>query len=131
MCGHHQNVFEHVRGVFADVELLHDIHERIEPRDAMRLLKEVEPFRPYFMEDPVAPESNDYFRQIRAATTVPIAMGELFNSPHEWVPLIKERLNRLHSCAYQPDGRVSRAPARLPRWPSSLTCARPGMVRAI
>jgi mannonate dehydratase len=85
-------MFEHVRGVFADVELLHDIHERIEPRDAMRLLKEVEPFRPYFMEDPVAPESNDYFRQIRAATTVPIAMGELFNSPHEWVPLIKERL---------------------------------------
>jgi mannonate dehydratase len=85
-------MFEHVRGVFPDVELLHDIHERIEPRDAIRLLKAVEPFRPYFMEDPVAPEANDYFRQIRAATTVPIAMGELFNSPHEWVPLIKERL---------------------------------------
>lgn len=86
-------MFEHVRGEFGDdLELLHDVHERIEPRDAIRLLKELEKFRPYFIEDPVAPEANDYFRQIRAATTVPIAMGELFNSPHEWVPLIRERL---------------------------------------
>ena len=86
-------MFEHVRNAFGDeLELLHDIHERIEPRDAIRLLKELERFRPFFIEDPVAPEANDYFRQIRAATTVPIAMGELFNSPHEWVPLIKDRL---------------------------------------
>jgi mannonate dehydratase len=86
-------MFEHVRSVFGDEpEFLHDIHERIEPRDAIRLLKDLERFRPFFIEDPVAPEANDYFRQIRAATTVPIAMGELFNSPHEWVPLIKERL---------------------------------------
>ncbi|MBM3847024.1 MAG: starvation-sensing protein RspA [Verrucomicrobia bacterium] len=86
-------MFDHVRTEFGDdLELLHDIHERIEPRDAIRLLKELERFRPFFIEDPVAPEANDYFRQIRAATTVPIAMGELFNSPHEWVPLIKERL---------------------------------------
>jgi len=49
------------------------------------LLKELEPFRPYFLEDPIAPEANDYFRQMRTATTVPIAMGELFNSPHECV----------------------------------------------
>ena len=86
-------MFEHIREIFGeDVELLHDIHERIEPRDAVRLLKDLERFRPYFIEDPVAPEANDYFRQLRAATTVPIAMGELFNSPHEWVPLIKDRL---------------------------------------
>ncbi len=86
-------MFEHVRSEFGDeLELLHDVHERIEPRDAIRLLKELERFRPFFIEDPVAPEANDYFRQIRAATTVPIAMGELFNSPHEWVPLIQQRL---------------------------------------
>jgi mannonate dehydratase len=86
-------MFEHVRQVYGDdLELLHDVHERVEPRDAIRLLKELERYRPFFIEDPVAPEANDYFRQIRAATTVPIAMGELFNSPHEWVPLIKERL---------------------------------------
>jgi mannonate dehydratase len=86
-------MFEHIRTTCGDdVELLHDMHERVEPRDAIRLLKELERYRPFFIEDPVAPEANDYFRQIRAATTVPIAMGELFNSPHEWVPLIKDRL---------------------------------------
>ena len=86
-------MFEHIRNACGDeIELLHDVHERIEPRDAIRLLKELERYRPFFIEDPVTPEANDYFRQIRAATTVPIAMGELFNSPHEWVPLIKDRL---------------------------------------
>jgi mannonate dehydratase len=86
-------MFEAIRAACGDdVELLHDVHERVEPRDAIRLLKELERYRPFFIEDPIAPEANDYFRQIRAATTVPIAMGELFNSPHEWVGLIKERL---------------------------------------
>jgi mannonate dehydratase len=86
-------MFEHIRNTCGDdIELLHDVHERVEPRDAIRLLKELERYRPFFIEDPVTPEANEYFRQIRAATTVPIAMGELFNSPHEWVPLIKDRL---------------------------------------
>lgn len=86
-------MFEHIRQKFGeDLELLHDMHERVEPRDAIRLLKELERFRPFFIEDPLPPEANDYFRQMRSATTIPIAMGELFNSPHEWVPLIKDRL---------------------------------------
>jgi mannonate dehydratase len=86
-------MFDHIRTTCGEeIELLHDMHERVEPRDAIRLLKELERYRPFFIEDPIAPEANDYFRQIRAATTVPIAMGELFNSPHEWVGLIKERL---------------------------------------
>jgi len=86
-------MFEHIRNTCGDdVELLHDVHERVEPRDVIRLLKELERYRPFFIEDPVSPEANDYFRQMRAATIVPIAMGELFNSPHEWVPLIKDRL---------------------------------------
>jgi len=86
-------MFEHIRNTCGeDIELLHDMHERVEPRDAIRLLKEVERYRPFFMEDPLPPEANEYFRQMRAATTVPIAMGELFNSPHEWTSLIKDRL---------------------------------------
>ncbi|HIG27652.1 MAG TPA: starvation-sensing protein RspA [Verrucomicrobiales bacterium] len=86
-------MFEHIRDKCGDqVELLHDIHERIEPRDAIKLLKELEIYRPFFIEDPIAPEANDYFRQLRQTTTVPIAMGELFNSPHEWVGLMSERL---------------------------------------
>ena len=85
--------FEHVRAKFGDnIELLHDVHERIEPIHAVQLCKELEPYHPFFVEDPLPPEANGYFKQLRQQTTVPLAMGELFNSPHEWTPLITERL---------------------------------------
>ena len=86
-------MFAHIRETCGDtIELLHDIHERIEPIEAIRLCKELEQYRPFFIEDPLSPEQNGWFAQLRAQTTVPLAMGELFNSPHEWVPLIKDRL---------------------------------------
>ncbi|MEK7686528.1 MAG: enolase C-terminal domain-like protein [Verrucomicrobiota bacterium] len=86
-------MFEHIRSKCGDdVELLHDVHERVEPIDAINLLKELEKYKPFFIEDPFAPEQNGYFRMLRQQTSVPVAMGELFNSPHEWVGLISERL---------------------------------------
>jgi len=86
-------MFERIRAKFGPkLELLHDIHERIHPLDALRLLKAVEPYRPFFIEDPVAPEDIGYFKLFRQQTAVPLAMGELFNNPHEWVGLITERL---------------------------------------
>jgi mannonate dehydratase len=75
-----------------EIELLHDIHERVSPIQAVQFAKDVEQFRLFFLEDPVSPEDIGYFRQIRSQCATPIAMGELFNSPHEWNPLISERL---------------------------------------
>jgi mannonate dehydratase len=86
-------MFEHIRKTCGDeIELLHDVHERVPPIDAIRLIKDLEPYRPYFIEDPFAPESNGYFAMLRRQTSVPIAMGELFNNPHEWTDLITGRL---------------------------------------
>ncbi len=86
-------LFEHLRIKLGDdVELLHDIHERISLNQAVNLCKSLEPYRPFFVEDPFPPEENDHFRILRQQTSVPIAMGELFNSQHEYVPLIKDRL---------------------------------------
>lgn len=75
-----------------EIELLHDVHERITPTQALQMCKDVEKFRLFFFEDPLSPEDIAWFRLIRQACTTPIAMGELFNSPHEWSPLISERL---------------------------------------
>ncbi|NND08961.1 MAG: starvation-sensing protein RspA [Saprospiraceae bacterium] len=73
-----------------EVELLHDIHERVQPLDAIRMIQALEDYHPFFIEDPFSPENNRYFEMLREHTTVPIAMGELFNSPHEWVdPMVK------------------------------------------
>ncbi|HEU4636929.1 MAG TPA: enolase C-terminal domain-like protein [Edaphobacter sp.] len=75
-----------------DVNLLHDVHERLSPNQAVEFCKQAEPFGMFFIEDPLSPEDLDYFKQIRSNCTTPIAMGELFNSPHEWQPLIEGRL---------------------------------------
>jgi len=75
-----------------EVELLHDMHERYPPNMAVQFAKAVEPLRLFFLEDSLSPEDIAYFRQIRQACTTQLAMGELFTSPHEWRPLIDERL---------------------------------------
>jgi mannonate dehydratase len=75
-----------------EIELLHDVHERLTDSQAMWLMKRVEEYRPFFIEDPVSPEQIGYFKHMRAQSTTAIAMGELFNSPHEFVGLISERL---------------------------------------
>jgi mannonate dehydratase len=75
-----------------EVELLHDVHERITPTQAVQFCKDCEQFKMFFVEDPVSPEDIAWFRLIRQQCATPLAMGELFNSPHEWNPLIAERL---------------------------------------
>jgi len=86
-------LFEHLRTKLGDeVELLHDVHERVTLNQAINLCRALEPYRLFFLEDPFPPEENDHFRLLRQQTSVPIAMGELFNTQHEYVPLIKERL---------------------------------------
>ena len=85
--------FEHFRSTFGwEVELIYDIHERLPPIMGLGLAKELEPFRLFFLEDLFAPEDNDYFRLVREQTSTPIAMGELYNNPHEMIPMVKDRL---------------------------------------
>ena len=85
--------FEHFRSTFGwDLELIYDIHERLPPIMGLGLAKELEPFRLFFLEDLFAPEDNDYFRLVREQTSTPIAMGELYNNPHEMIPMVKDRL---------------------------------------
>jgi mannonate dehydratase len=86
-------MMEHVRSaVGEEVELLHDIHERLRPIEAVQFAKDVEQFKLFFLEDPLAPEDLEWFRHIRQQCATPIAMGELFNNPREWQPLIAEKL---------------------------------------
>ena len=86
-------LFDHIRPALGDeVELLHDVHERLVPIDAVRLAKELEPHRLFFLEDILPPEQIEWFRMVRQQCTTPLAMGELFNHPLEWRELVSERL---------------------------------------
>lgn len=87
-----RHLFESIRKEFGnEIELIHDVHERIQPNDAINLCKDLEQFRPFFIEDPLSPENNDYFDLLRSKTSVPIAMGELYNNLHEWLRPMSNR----------------------------------------
>lgn len=83
-------MFNVVRKVCGEeVELLHDIHERVQPMDAINMIKALEDYNPYFIEDPFSPENMEWFQQLRMNTSVPIAMGELFNNINEFkMPMV-------------------------------------------
>jgi mannonate dehydratase len=86
-------MLEACRKEFGDeVELLHDVHERLAPTQGLQFARDVEEFKLFFLEDLFSPEDLGWFRLARQQCATPMAMGELFNSPHEWTPLIAERL---------------------------------------
>ena len=103
-------LFAYLRKELGDeIELLHDMHERLAPIDAIGLAKELEPYRLFFLEDPFAPEDVGYFKILRQQCAVPIAMGELFNNPNEWLDLISGRLIDFIRCHLSQVGGLSAA----------------------
>ncbi len=86
-------MFEYLRDKLGfGPKLTHDVHEHLHPTNAVALAKLLEPYRLFFLEDLLAPEQIHWYRQVRQQCTTPQAMGELFTNPHEWIPLITERL---------------------------------------
>lgn len=86
-------MFEHLRSKLGfGPKLTHDVHEHLKPHNAVTLAKLLEPYRLYFLEDLLSPEQVQWYRLVRQQCTTPQAMGELFVNPHEYVPLITERL---------------------------------------
>ena len=85
-------LFARVRQDFGEeLELLHDIHERLALPDALAFAKEMEAFRLFFLEDALPPSQGEYFRVLRENTTTPLAMGELFVNNNEWRSLVQNQ----------------------------------------
>jgi len=75
-----------------DVHLLHDIHHRLTPIEAGRLGRDLEQYRPFWLEDATPAENQEAFRLIRQHTTAPLAVGEIFNSIWDAKDLIQNQL---------------------------------------
>ncbi len=83
------NLMDKVRSTFGwELEIMHDVHERLSNIDTLVLAKELEPYRLFFLEDSVRPDQMEYLRFIREQTSVPLAIGELFTHPLEWKTMI-------------------------------------------
>jgi mannonate dehydratase len=104
-------LFEHLRvKLGTGVKLIHDVHEHLTPTMALEFARRMEPYRMFFVEDILPPELIDWFREIRQITSTPMAMGELFTNPREWMPLISGRLVDFIRCRVSSVGGIT--PAR-------------------
>lgn len=69
--------FAYVREVAGkEMDIAIDFHGRISPAMAPVLCRELEPYHPMFIEEPVLPENVDAMLKIAQKTTIPIAAGE-------------------------------------------------------
>jgi len=86
-------LFEHLRVKLGkEVKLIHDVHEHLSPTMAVELARRMEPYRMFYVEDILPPELVQWYRNIKQVTSTPMAMGEIFTNPQEWVPCITERI---------------------------------------
>ena len=78
-------LFDRVRADIGwNLEIMHDIHERLSLADTLAFTKDLAAFKPFFIEDALPPDQVQYFKVLREQTTAPLAMGELFTNPLEW-----------------------------------------------
>ena len=90
---HIPTVFEAVRSEFGPaLPLLHDAHHRLTPIQAARLGKALEPYDLFWLEDCTPAENQDALRLVRAHTTTPLAIGEVFNTVWDYQTLVREQL---------------------------------------
>src|SRR5690606_15995233 len=74
-----------VREAFGDsVDFGVDFHGRVGAPMAKLLLRELEPFKPLFIEEPVLPEQAEHYPRLAASTSIPLAAGERMYSRFEF-----------------------------------------------
>jgi mannonate dehydratase len=85
-----------------EINLMHDVHSRLTPKQAVVLARALEPYGLSFLEDVIAPEHYDRLPEVRAASPVPIAVGEQLGSVTDAARLVRDGgvdLLRLHTSA--------------------------------
>ncbi len=84
-----ERIREHVG---PDIKVLHDVHHRLRPREAAAFAKQVESVGLFWLEDPTPADDQDALKLLRQHSTVPVAIGEVFNSIWDCNKLIENEL---------------------------------------
>jgi galactonate dehydratase len=71
-----------------EVDIILECHGRYDPEWAIELARQVEPYRPFMIEDPIRHENPQALAQVRAHTRLPLATGERYHNKWEFRELI-------------------------------------------
>ena len=84
---------EHLRNTIGwHIDFLAEVDARLTPANGLVLSKALEPYRLFWLEETFGSEDIAWHEQLRQVSTTPIALGEVFVSQAEWVPLVSRRL---------------------------------------
>jgi len=72
-----------------DNELLVEMHGRFTPATAIAVARELEPYRPSWIEEPVPPENLKALARVTAQVRIPVATGERIHVRHEFRELFE------------------------------------------
>lgn len=74
-----------------EVDLCLELHRRMKPGEAIAFAQSVEPYRPFFLEDPIPADNFDAMGLVASKTTVPIATGERIHTIQEFQMLLSRK----------------------------------------
>ena len=84
------NTVAQIREAFGNqIEFGLDFHGRVSAPMAKVLIKELEPYRPLFIEEPVLCENMEVFKEIAVACNIPIATGERLFTKYDFKRLLQ------------------------------------------
>lgn len=71
-----------------DIELFVEVHGRLAPSDAIRVGNRMEPYRPFFFEEPVPPQNLEALKKVADHVNIPIATGERLLTKYDFADLL-------------------------------------------
>ncbi|MEL7162245.1 MAG: galactonate dehydratase [Bacteroidota bacterium] len=73
-----------------DIPIGVDLHGRVHKGMVKAMARALEPYHPYFLEEPVLPENNDALRSLHDFTPIPIATGERMYSRWDFKQILQD-----------------------------------------
>src|SRR4051794_9135083 len=84
-----ETVRRYREAVGTDVDLCIEIHRRLMPAEAGVLARGLEPYHPFFYEDPIRPDNLDAMAEGAQQISIPIATGERLHTIEEFAMLLR------------------------------------------
>ena len=75
-----------------DIQICFDVHTRLDTAHVISLCRELEPYKPFFIEDPLRSENRGSYRTLARQVRLPLAAGEQWAGKWSFREVIEEEL---------------------------------------